>query len=98
MIKVLLVAGFMIMAYNLISGLQLRQSVTGGIIGNRLTQLLVFIGLFAAGYAAIGFLIWPQAVGTPLTLVLLSLILTFGAVFVLLVLRLVAAIAEALSV
>lgn len=98
MIKALLVTGFIIMVYNLFSGLQLRQNVTGGIIGNRLTQLIVFIGLFAAGYAAIGFLIWPQAVGTPPTLVILSLILTFGAVFVLLVLRLVAAITEALGV
>ncbi len=98
MIKALLVAGFLIMVYNLISGLQLRRSVTGGIIGTRLNQLLVFIGLFAAGYAAIGVLIWPQAVGTPLVLVLLSLILTFGAVFVLLALRLVSAIADAVSV
>ncbi len=95
MIKAVLVIGFVLMVYNLVRGLQLRQVITGGLIGERLTQLIVFIGLFAAGYLGITALVWAQPQNT--LLVLLSLLLLFGAVFVFLVLRLVYSIAEVLE-
>ena len=94
MIQALLIAGFLIMLYNLFASVSMRRKIAGGIIGTRLGQL---IALFAVGYLAIGVLVWPQAVGTPLLPLLLSLILTFGAVFVFLVLRLVRAITLALN-
>ena len=97
MIQALLIAGFLIMLYNLFASVSMRRKIAGGIIGTRLGQLIAFIALFAAGYLAIGILVWPQAVGTPLLPLLLSLILTFGAVFVFLVLRLVRAITLALN-
>ncbi len=92
MIQALLVAGSLMMGYNLFTSVRMRRTIAGGIIGTRLGQLIAFIALFAAGYLAIGILVWPQAVGTPLLPLLLSLILTFGAVFVFLVRRLVRAI------
>ena len=96
MVKIILLIGFLIMLYNLFSAIGLRSKAPGGIIGNRLAQLTIFIGVFAAGYLAVGVLIFNQ--GATTLLLILSLILLFGAVFVLLVLNLVQAILEAINI
>ena len=81
------------MVYNLLRVFQLRSKAMGGLIGDRLVHLIAFIASFAVGYFAVLLLIWSR---TPDVLLwILSLLLTFGAVFVLLVLRLVRAIMQA---
>lgn len=95
MIQIFLVLGLALMLYNLFYSLQLRGVAPGGIIGNRLTQLIFFIGLFTAGYLAVGLLTFGRPADT--LLLILSLILAFGAMFVFLVLRLVQAILQALE-
>jgi hypothetical protein len=93
MIHIVLIIGILVMAYNLYGMFRLRAKASGGVIGDRLTQLTVFVALFAVGYLAVLFLTWER---TPDVLLwILSIILVFGAVFVLLVLRLVQAIMQA---
>jgi hypothetical protein len=95
MIQTVLVLGLLIMAYNLYRVFQLRAKAAGGVIGERLVQLMALIALFAFGYLAVLLLTWTR---TPDVLLwILSLILVFGAVFVLLVLRLVRSIMQALE-
>ncbi len=95
MIQIILVVGFLVMVYNLYTSFQLRRKVSSGLMGEHLMQLIWFIGLFALGYFAVLMLTWGR---TPdLLLWILSLILVFGAVFVLLVVRLVRAIMQAIE-
>ncbi|MGK0618199.1 hypothetical protein [Meiothermus cerbereus] len=95
MVQVLLVLGFLLMLYNTYTGFQMKGKAPGGVIGERLTQLNLFILLFALGYLAVGVLTWSRPVDTLLLIV--GLILLFGAIFVLLVLRLVQAVLAALE-
>jgi hypothetical protein len=95
MVQVLLVLGFLLMLYNTYTGLQMKGKAPGGVIGERLTQLNLFILLFALGYLVVGVLTWSRPVDALLLIV--SLILLFGAIFVLLVLRLVQAVLAALE-
>ncbi|RDI95803.1 hypothetical protein DV704_05900 [Meiothermus sp. QL-1] len=95
MLTITLLAGLLLMFYNVYLGLQLKARAPGGVIGERLGQLNLLIGFFALGYLAVGLLTWGRPADTPL--LLLGLILLFGAVFVLLVLRLVAAVLDALE-
>lgn len=83
------------MLFNLFFAISLRSKAPGGIIGNRLMQLILFIAAFATGYLAVGVMIFNQSF--TVLLLILSLILTFGAIFVLLVLNLVKSILEAIS-
>jgi hypothetical protein len=95
MIQGVLILGFLIMGYNLYRSFELRGNVSGGLIGERLRQLIAFIALFALGYLVVLLLTWSR---TPdLLLWILSLILVFGAVFVLLVVRLVRAIMQVIE-
>jgi hypothetical protein len=73
----------------------MKGKAPGGVIGERLTQLNLFILLFALGYLVVGVLTWIRPVDALLLIV--SLILLFGAIFVLLVLRLVQAVLAALE-
>jgi vacuolar-type H+-ATPase subunit I/STV1 len=95
MIHIVLGVGFLMMVYNLYASFQLRSKASGGVIGERLVQLVAFIALFAVGYLVVMVLTWSR---TPDVLLwILSSILVFGAVFVYLVLRLVQAIMQALE-
>ncbi len=94
MVKITLSLGFLLMVYNLVFAIRLRSKAPGGIIGNRLMQLIIFIIAFVAGYLVVSILIFNQSVTT--LLIILSLILLFGAIFVLLVLNLVQAILKAI--
>ncbi len=95
MIQTVLIVGLLVMLYNLYTSFQLRSKVSSGLIGERLLQLICFIALFALGYFAVLVLTWSR---TPdLLLWILALILVFGAVFVLLVVRLVKAILQAIE-
>ncbi|GIW39278.1 MAG: hypothetical protein ACK40N_00070 [Meiothermus ruber] len=95
MIQVLLVLGLLLMLYNAYSGFQIKGKAPGGVIGERLTQLNLLIALFALGYLVVGVLTWNRPVDT--LLIIVGLILVFGAIFVLLVLRLVQAVLAALE-
>ncbi len=94
MIKVTLLLSFLLMVYNLTLAIRLRSKAPGGIIGSRLMQLTIFISVFSVGYLTVGILIFNQSATT--LLIILSLLLLFGAIFVLLVLNLVQAILEAI--
>ncbi|WP_018466641.1 hypothetical protein [Calidithermus timidus] len=95
MLQVLLVLGLLLMLYNTYTGYVMRGKAPGGIIGERLTQLNLFILLFALGYLVVGILTWSQPVDT--LLIIIGLIFLFGAIFVFLVLRLVQAVLAALE-
>lgn len=95
MVQALLVAGLLLMLYNMVAVFQLRGAAPGGIIGDRLGQLAGFIGLFVLGYVATAALIWSRPFDT--LLLILGLLLAFGALFVWLVLRLVQAIVASLG-
>ncbi|WP_309569959.1 hypothetical protein [Deinococcus sp.] len=83
----LIFVGFILMAFNTSFGCRLRRKATGGLIGDRLTQMLAMIALFALGYLAVGVLVFGRrGVSSMLTL---SGILLAGAEFVTLVLTLV---------
>ncbi|ADD28266.1 hypothetical protein [Meiothermus ruber] len=95
MVQILFVLGLLLMVYNTYTGLQIKGLAPGGIIGERLTQLNALIVFFALGYLLVGVLTWSRPADT--LLVIMALILLFGAIFVLLVLRLVQAILKALE-
>lgn len=95
MVQILLVLGLLLMVYNTYTGLQIKGLAPGGIIGERLTQLNTLIVFFALGYLLVGILTWSRPADT--LLFIMALILLFGAIFVLLVLRLVQAILKALE-
>ncbi|GAB5602987.1 hypothetical protein FJNA_15120 [Thermus sp. FJN-A] len=92
--KVLLVLGLLVMAYNVLYGLRLKRAAPGGVIGERSGQMLFLIAFFALAYLGVLLLTWNEP--SSLLLLLLSLILLLGAVFVYLVLRLVEAIVASL--
>jgi hypothetical protein len=92
--KILLLMGLVVMAYNTLYGFRLKGSTPGGIVGERMKQLLFLIAFFALAYLGVLLLTWQEPFS--LLLLLLSLILLLGAVFVYLVLRLVDAIVASL--
>ncbi len=93
--KLLLAVGIVLMAYNLFDVLRLKRRAPGGIVGSRLTQLTIFIALFAAAYLAVGALTLTRS--ADVLLLLLTAILAGGGLFVLLVLKLVEAILSVLE-
>ncbi|WP_243094445.1 hypothetical protein [Thermus thalpophilus] len=92
--KILLLLGLILMVYNVLYGLRLKRAIPGGVMGERGGQMLFLIAFFALAYLAILFLTWDEPAS--LLLLLLSLVLFLGAVFVYLVLRLVDAIVASL--
>ncbi|WP_243028473.1 hypothetical protein [Thermus albus] len=92
--KVLLLLGLVVMAYNVLYGFRLKRAIPGGVMGERGGQMLALIAFFALAYLAVLVLTWSEP--SSLLLLLLSLILLLGAVFVYLVLRLVDAIVASL--
>lgn len=92
--KVLLALGLLVMVGNVLYGFRLKRAIPGGVIGERSNQMLFLIVFFALAYLGVLFLTWQEP--SSLLLLLLSLILLLGAVFVYLVLRLVDAIVASL--
>lgn len=92
--KVLFGLGLLVMVYNVLYGLRLKQAAPGGVIGERSGQMLFLIAFFALAYLGVLLLTWNEP--GSLLLFLLALILFLGAVFVHLVLRLVDAILASL--
>ncbi|SDF35581.1 hypothetical protein SAMN04488243_14414 [Thermus arciformis] len=92
--KVLFGLGLLVMVYNVLYGLRLKRAAPGGVIGERSGQMLFFIAFFALAYLGVLLLTWNEP--SSLLLLLLSLVLLLGAVFVHLVLRLVDAILASL--
>lgn len=95
MVLALLALGLTVMIFNVFSGTALRRSTSGGLIGERLTQLLAMIVMFALGYLGVGVMTFGQPDDTSLTV--LAVILLLGALFVTLVLRLVRDVVQALN-
>ncbi|WP_448568845.1 hypothetical protein [Thermus sp.] len=92
--KVLLILGLLIMVYNVLYGFRLKRAIPGGVMGERGGQMLFLIVFFALAYLGVLLLTWNEP--SSLLLLLLSLILLLGAVFVYLVLRLLDAIVASL--
>ncbi len=82
------------MVYNVLYGFRLKRAIPGGVIGERGSQMLFLILFFALAYLGVFLLVWQEP--SSLLLLLLSLILLLGAVFVYLVLKLVDAIVASL--
>jgi hypothetical protein len=64
MVQALVVLGFLLMLYNTYTGFQMKSKAPGGVIGERLTQLNLFVLLFALGYLAVALLTWSRPVDT----------------------------------
>ena len=92
--KVLLILGLAVMVYNVLYGFRLKRAIPGGVMGERGGQMLFLIVFFALAYLGVLLLSWNEP--SSLLLLLLSLILLLGAVFVYLVLRLLDAIVASL--
>jgi len=92
--KVLLILGLAVMVYNVLYGFRLKRAIPGGVMGERGGQMLFLIVFFALAYLGVLLLTWNEP--SSLLLLLLSLILLLGAVFVYLVLRLLDAIVASL--
>ncbi|WP_117237653.1 hypothetical protein [Thermus sediminis] len=92
--KILFLVGLGIMVYNVLYGFRLKRAIPGGVIGERGSQMLFLILFFALAYLGVFLLVWQEP--SSLLLLLLSLILLLGAVFVYLVLKLVDAIVASL--
>jgi len=92
--KVLLALGLLVMVGNVLYGFRLKRAIPGGVIGERSNQMLFLIVFFALAYLGVLFLTWQEP--SSLLLLLLSLILLLGAVFVYLVLKLLDAIVASL--
>jgi hypothetical protein len=92
--KVLLALGLLVMVGNVLYGLRLKRAIPGGVMGERSNQMLFLIVFFALAYLGVLLLTWQEP--SSLLLLLLSLILLLGSVFVYLVLRLVDAIVASL--
>jgi hypothetical protein len=92
--KVLLALGLLVMIGNVLYGFRLKRAIPGGVIGERSNQMLFLIVFFALAYLGVLFLTWQEP--SSLLLLLLSLILFLGAVFVYLVLKLLDAIVASL--
>ena len=93
--KLLILLGLLLMAYNLALGFRLRRAAPGGVIGERSGQILLLVGFFALAYLVVLLLTWGQSPG--LSQYLLAAVLFLGAVFVLLVLRLLEAVLASLE-
>ncbi len=92
--KILLILGLAVMVYNVFYGFRLKRAIPGGVMGERGGQMLFLIVFFALAYLGVLLLTWNEP--SSLLLLLLSLILLLGAVFVYLVLRLLDAIVASL--
>lgn len=95
MTMVLLLIGLALMIVNTVYGTRLRALTSGGVIGERMLQLVAMIGVFAGAYLVVGALVYGKPADT--SLILLAAILLMGAVFVTLVLRLVQEVLQALA-
>lgn len=95
MIQLILVLGFLLMLYNAYTGFAIKRGAPGGVIGERLSQLNLFVSLFTLGYLLVGILTWNRTADS--LLLITSLILLFGAVFVFLVMRLIQAVLAAIE-
>ncbi len=94
LIMIVGLAAVSVMLLNLFQVVSLRSRIGGGMIGKRWNVMTLLVVLFAAGYSILPFLA-TMPVETLRTIV--SLILFFGAIYVLITLRLIYGIIRELS-
>jgi hypothetical protein len=80
------VAALLLMLYNLFHAVSLRSQVPGGVIGKRWGVMIGLVVLFAAGYGVLPFL---SSLSVQALRLIVALIFFFGAIYVLITLRLI---------
>lgn len=86
LITVIGIAALAVMLYNLYHAVTLRSQVPGGVIGKRWGVMVGLVALFAAGYGILPFL---SSLSVETLRLIVSLIFFFGAIYVLITLRLI---------
>lgn len=94
LIMIVGLAAVSIMLLNLFQVVSLRSRIGGGMIGKRWNVMTLLVVLFAAGYSILPFL---AAMPVETLRAIVSLILFFGAIYVLITLRLIYGIIKELS-
>jgi hypothetical protein len=81
------VIALLVMLFNLYSVVSLRKQIPGGVIGKRWGMMIWLVALFTAGY---GILPFVSALSIEMLRLIVSLIFFFGALYVMITLRLIA--------
>ncbi len=81
------VIALLVMLFNLYSVVSLRKQIPGGVIGKRWGMMIWLVALFTAGY---GILPFVSALPVETLRLIVSLIFFFGAIYVMITLRLIA--------
>lgn len=94
LIMIIGLAAVFIMLINLIQVISLRSHVGGGMVGKRWNVMTVLVVMFAAGYSILPFL---ATMPVETLRIIVSFILFFGAIYVLITIRLIYGIIKELS-
>lgn len=94
LIAIVGLAAVFIMLINLFQVVSLKSRVSGGMVGKRWNVMTLLVVLFAAGYFILPFL---ASMPVETLRIIVSLILFFGAVYVLITIRLIYGIIKELS-
>lgn len=86
LVSLLGIAAVLVMLVNLYFTLSMRAQIRGGVIGKRWNAMTLLVGLFAAGYFILPF---THEMPAETLRLLVSVIFFFGAVYVLISLRLI---------
>jgi hypothetical protein len=81
------VIALLVMLANLYSVISLRRQIPGGVIGKRWGVMIWLVALFTAGY---GILPFVSALSAEMLRLIVALIFFFGALYVMITLRLIA--------
>ena len=96
-VDLILIVGFaavFIMLINLFMVISLKSHVSGGMVGKRWNVMTLLVVLFAAGYSILPFL---ATMPVETLRIIVSMILFFGAIYVMITIRLIYGIIRELS-
>ena len=94
LVQIIGIASIAIMLFCLYSTLALRKRVPGGIIGKKWNVLTILVVFFTIGYFTVPFF---DRIPPEFTNVIVALIFLFGAIYVLITIRLIFSIITALT-
>ena len=93
-VLILDLAAIVLMFYCLYQVLSLKQQIPGGVVGKKWNTLIILVMLFTVGYLAMPFL---SQIPTETLRLIISAIFFFGAIYVLITIKLIHTIIRALS-
>ena len=94
LIMIVGLAAVCVMLINLFQVISLKSQMSGGMVGKRWNVMILLVVLFAAGYSILPFL---ATMPVETLRIIVSLILFFGAIYVLITIRLIYGIIKELS-